>query len=46
MFRICEGTKSSLVVLREQIAKYKEVFVKTTEQVYTLFTYLKYNNNK
>ncbi|XP_050421809.1 DNA topoisomerase 3-alpha [Adelges cooleyi] len=31
--RICEGTKSPNVVLREQIANYKEVFIKTTEQV-------------
>ncbi|XP_050542923.1 DNA topoisomerase 3-alpha [Daktulosphaira vitifoliae] len=31
--RICEGTKSSDIVLKEQIAKYKEVFIKTTEQV-------------
>ncbi|XP_025202861.1 DNA topoisomerase 3-alpha [Melanaphis sacchari] len=31
--KICEGTKSPSVVLREQIAKYKEVFIKTTEQV-------------
>lgn len=31
--KICEGTKSPSVVLREQIAKYKDVFIKTTEQV-------------
>ncbi|XP_025418842.1 DNA topoisomerase 3-alpha [Sipha flava] len=31
--KICEGIKSPVMVLREQIAKYKEVFIKTTEQV-------------
>ncbi|VVC35662.1 Hypothetical protein CINCED_3A013138 [Cinara cedri] len=31
--KICEGTKAPSLVLREQIAKYKEVFIKTTEQV-------------
>lgn len=44
IFRICEGTKSPSVVLREQVAKYKEVFIKTTEQVHYLIIYqLTYN---
>lgn len=42
--RICEGIKSPVVVLREQIAKYKEVFIKTTEQVYNLFIFLKFSS--
>ncbi|KAK2708062.1 hypothetical protein QYM36_015676 [Artemia franciscana] len=31
--RICDGTKDPSIVLREQVAKYKEVFIKAVEQV-------------
>lgn len=43
MFRICEGIKSPSLVLREQISRYKEVFIKTTEQVTYFIAYYQKN---